>query len=72
MVLDDDEGDIFEEGEKRMRDTYLLGKVFVQNTEYKSNFPPLYLNYFDLNVISDDEDVHDNDLEQDNFYPRST
>jgi hypothetical protein len=25
-----------------------------------------------LNVISDDEDVHDNDLEQDNFYPRST
>ena len=51
-----------------MRDTYLLGKVFLQNTECKSNFLPLYLNYFDLNVISDEEggeDVRNNDLEED-------
>jgi hypothetical protein len=28
MTIDDDEGDIFEEDEEEMRDTYLLGKVF--------------------------------------------
>ena len=51
-----------------MRDTYLLGKVFVQNTEYKYNFLPLYLNYLHLNVILDEEDCeddHNNDLEED-------
>ena len=51
-----------------MRDTYLLGKVFVRNTEQKSNIPLLYLNYYrGLNVISDeedDDDVQDNDLEE--------
>ena len=53
---------------KRMRDTYLPGKVFVWKTEYKSNLPLLYLNYYDLNVIleeEDDDDVQDNDLEED-------
>ena len=53
---------------KRMMDTYLLGKVFVQKIEQKSNLPLLYLNYCDFNVISDeedDDDVQDNDLEED-------
>ena len=53
---------------KRMRDTCLSGKVFVWTTEYKSNLPLLYLNYYGLNVISeeeDDDDVQDNDLEED-------
>ena len=53
---------------KRMRDTYLSGKVFVWKTEYKSNLPLLYLNYYGLNVIleeEDDDDVQDNDLEED-------
>ena len=51
-----------------MRDTCLLGKVFVWKTEYKSNLPLLYLNYYGLNVIleeEDDDDVQDNDLEED-------
>jgi hypothetical protein len=53
-----------------MRDTCLLGKVFVRKTEYKSNLPLLYLNYYGLNVIleeedDDDDDVQDNDLEED-------
>ena len=30
---------------KRMRDTYLLGKVFVPNTEYLSKHPLLYLTF---------------------------
>jgi hypothetical protein len=54
---------------KRMRDTCLLGKVFVGKTKYKSNLTLLYLNYYGLNVISeeedDDDDVQDNDLEED-------
>ena len=54
---------------KRMRDTCLLGKVFVRNTEYKSNLPLLYVNYYHvLNVIldeEDDDDVQDNDLDED-------
>jgi hypothetical protein len=41
---------------KRMRDTYLLGKVFVRKTEYKSNLSLLYLNYYGLNAISEEED----------------
>ena len=48
-----------------MRDTCFLGKVFERNTEYKSNLQLLYLNYCGLNVISDDDDVQDNDLEED-------
>ena len=50
---------------KRMRDTCLLGKVFVRKTEKKSNLQLLYLNYCGLNVILDDDDVQDNDLEED-------
>ena len=42
---------------KRMRDTCLLGKVFERNTEYKSNVPLLYVNYYRvLNVILGEED----------------
>ena len=50
-----------------MRDTCLLGKVFVQKTEQKSNLPLLYLNYCGFIVIldeEDDDDVQDNDLEE--------
>ena len=51
-----------------MRDTCLLGKVFVRKIEQKSNLLVLYLNYCSLNVIldeEDDDDVQDNDLEED-------
>jgi hypothetical protein len=56
---------------KRMRDTCLLGKVFVRKIEYKTNLSLLYLNYYGLNVISeeeDDDDVQDKDLEEDTTY----
>ena len=43
-ITDDDEDDIFED-DKRMRDTYLLGKLFVPNTEYLSKHPLLYLTF---------------------------
>jgi hypothetical protein len=55
-----------------MRDTCFLDKVFVRNTEYKSNISLLYLNYYRvLNVISneeDDDDVQDNDLDEDTAF----
>jgi hypothetical protein len=44
---------------KRMRDTCLLGKVFVRKIEYITNLPLLYLNYYGLNVISEEEDDDD-------------
>jgi hypothetical protein len=49
---------------KRMRDTYLLGKVFLPNTEYLSKHPLLYLTFILCsNVISIEES--DNDVQSD-------
>jgi hypothetical protein len=54
---------------KRMRDTYLLGKVFVPNTEYLSKHPLLYLTFILCsNVISiekSDDDVQSDTPEED-------
>jgi hypothetical protein len=54
---------------KRMRDTCLLGKVFVPNIEYLSKHPLLYLTFIlCLNVISieeSDDDVQSDITEED-------
>jgi hypothetical protein len=45
---------------KRMRDTYLLGKVFVPNTEYLSKHLLLYLTFILCLNVSSIEELDDN------------
>jgi hypothetical protein len=51
-VIDDDEEKYSKRMRKRMRDTYLVGKVFVPNTEYLSKHPLLFLTFIFFVLMS--------------------